>query len=147
MSLGWLVIKERGTSHYTSSWLLARRNLTVPIRIHHVQVAIPSGGAARARAFYGGLLGLEEVTKPANLQGRGGLWYQAGNLQLHLGVDRAFRPAEKAHVAFQVVGLAALRRRLDAAGHATSEDEPLPGYDRCYVNDPFGNRTELVEPR
>ncbi len=119
----------------------------MPVRIHHVQVAIPPGGEEQARAFYGGLLGLEEVAKPANLQGRGGLWYQAGPLQVHLGVDRTFRPAEKAHVAFQVVGLAALRRRLDAAGHATSEDVPLPGYARCYVNDPFGNRTELVEPR
>jgi catechol 2,3-dioxygenase-like lactoylglutathione lyase family enzyme len=123
------------------------RSVAVPVRIHHVQVAIPPGGEARARAFYGGLLGLEEVAKPANLRGRGGLWYRAGPRQLHLGVDPAFRPAEKAHVAFQVVGLAALRRRLDAAGHATSEDEPLPGYARCYVDDPFGNRTELVEPR
>ena len=117
----------------------------MPVRIHHVQVAIPPGG--EARAFYGGLLGLVEVAKPENLRGRGGLWYRAGALQVHLGVDPAFRPAEKAHVAFQVVGLAALRRCLAAAGHATSEDEPLPGYGRCYVNDPFGNRTELVEPR
>lgn len=116
------------------------------IAIHHVQVAIPAGGEERARAFYGGLLGLVEIAKPANLQQRGGVWYQTANLQVHLGVDPAFRPAAKAHVAFQVADLPAVRRRLEAAGHETSEDEHLPGYARCYVNDPFGNRTELVEP-
>ena len=116
------------------------------VQVHHDQVAIPPDGEARAREFYGVLLELEEIAKPANLRRRG-VWFQTGNLQLHLGVDRAFRPAEKAHVAFQVVALARLRQRLDAAGYATTEDEVLPGYARCYVSDPFGNRTELVEPR
>lgn len=116
------------------------------VKVDHVQIAMPPGGEALARAFYG-LLGLEEIAKPANLQPRGGVWFQSGNLQLHLGVDQAFRPATKAHVAFQVVDLAGLRRRLDAAGYATREDEPLPGVARCYVDDPFGNRTELMERR
>jgi hypothetical protein len=66
---------------------------------------------------------------------------------VHFGVDRAFRPAAKAHVAFQVEDLAGLRARLDSAGYITTEDAPLLGFERCYVNDPFGNRTELVEPR
>ncbi len=114
--------------------------------IHHVQVAIPAGGEDEARRFYGGLLGLAETAKPANLRGRGGVWFDTGSLQLHLGVDPDFRPAEKAHVALQVAGLAALRDRLAAAGYATTEDEPLPGFARCYVRDPFGNRVELLEP-
>ncbi len=92
------------------------------------------------------MLGFEEVPKPVNLQQRGGVWFNTGNLQLHLGVDHAFHPAEKAHVAFEVNGLADLRGRLVAAGYATTDDEPLAGYQRCYVTDPFGNRTELLEP-
>ncbi len=117
------------------------------LTIHHVQVAIPAGGEERARAFYGELLGFREVPKPANLQARGGgVWFAAGALQLHLGVDKAFRPAEKAHVAYQVSGLRALRNRLTATGYEPVDDEPLAGYDRFYVNDPFGNRLELLEP-
>ena len=114
--------------------------------IHHIQIAIPAGGEAAARSFYGDLLALEEVSKPANLQARGGVWFQSATLQLHLGVDNAFRPAGKAHVAFQVHDLPAVRARLIAAGYTISEDEPLPGYHRCYVADPFGNRTEILEP-
>ncbi|MBA2753874.1 MAG: VOC family protein [Chloroflexia bacterium] len=116
------------------------------LTIHHVQVAIPAGGEERARAFYGELLGFREVPKPANLRARGGIWFAAGALQLHLGVDMAFRPAEKAHVAYQVSGLRALRNRLTATGYEPVDDEPLAGYDRFYVNDPFGNRLELLEP-
>ena len=115
----------------------------VPI-IDHVQVAMPAGGEEAARRFYGGLLGLAEVERPANLRKRGGVWFATGNLALHLGVDRECRPAEKAHVAFRVTGLAALRQRLVAAGYAVSDDEPLPGFDRFYVKDPFGNRMELL---
>ena len=115
-------------------------------RIHHVQVAIPPAGEEQARRFYGRLLGLADVPKPPPLQARGGVWFATGNVQLHLGVDPAFQPARKAHVALEVRGLAALRARLEEAGHPTTEDEPLPGYRRCYVADPFGNRTELLEP-
>ncbi len=114
--------------------------------IHHIQVAIPADGETRARAFYGTLLGLEEIAKPPHLQRRGGVWFQTGSLQLHLGVDPAFHPAEKAHVAFQVVDLPSVVQRLATAGYVATEDEPLPGFARCYVSDPFGNRTELLEP-
>lgn len=115
-------------------------------RIHHVQVAIPAGGEEQARRFYGTMLGFQEVSKPANLQGRGGVWFATGNLQLHLGVDHAFRAAKKAHVAFEIDGLDGLRERLVASGYALVDDEPLAGYRRCYVADPFGNRMELLEP-
>jgi len=114
--------------------------------IHHVQVAIPAGGEAAARRFYGDLLGFPELPKPEPLRRRGGVWFATGTLDLHLGVDPDFRPARKAHVAYRVDGLAALRDRLAAAGHPPLEDEPLPGYRRCYVDDPFGNRVELLEP-
>lgn len=116
------------------------------VSLHHVQIAIPAGGEGRARDFYGRLLGLPEIAKPENLRARGGVWFQTETLQLHLGVDPDFRPATKAHAAFAVAGLAALRERLAAAGYRAWTDEPLPGWERCYVADPFGNRTELLEP-
>ncbi len=118
--------------------------MTLP-SIDHVQVAIPVGGEAAARRFYGELLGFAEIPKPENLRRRGGVWFGTGNLDLHLGVDADFRPARKAHVAFRVADLAAVRDRFAAAGYPAVEDEPLPGYRRCYVDDPFGNRTELGE--
>ncbi|MBW8859749.1 MAG: hypothetical protein JF570_08465, partial [Caulobacter sp.] len=40
----------------------------------------------------------------------------------------------------------ALKARLVEAGYALKDDEPLEGYDRVYVDDPFGNRIELLEP-
>jgi catechol 2,3-dioxygenase-like lactoylglutathione lyase family enzyme len=114
--------------------------------IHHVQIAIPTGGEPDARGFYGELLRLEEVPKPENLQKRGGVWFSTGSLELHLGVDPTFRPATKAHVAFEVSDLQGLRVRIEAAGHDIVEDEPLPGYDRFYTADPFGNRLEFLSP-
>ncbi len=120
--------------------------MTLP-RIHHVQVAIPAGGEDAARTFFGEILGLREVEKPTALRARGGVWFETGNLQLHLGVDPAFRPATKAHVALEVQCLNALRDRLIDAGHRVQEDVPLDGFDRLHVDDPFGNRTELVEAR
>ncbi|AMY69350.1 VOC family protein [Frigidibacter mobilis] len=121
--------------------------MTAPalLALHHVQLAMPAGGEAQARAFYGALLGLTEVPKPAPLQGRGGLWFERGSLRLHLGVEAPFTPARKAHPAFAVQGLAALADRLQEAGHPTRAEIDLPGMDRLYVDDPFGNRLELLE--
>lgn len=114
--------------------------------IDHIQVAMPPGGEAEARAFYGGLLGFVETPKPASLAGRGGVWFRAGAAQLHLGVEREFQPARKAHPAFLTDGLDTLATRLAAAGCSVNADEPpLPGYRRVHVADPFGNRIELME--
>jgi catechol 2,3-dioxygenase-like lactoylglutathione lyase family enzyme len=116
------------------------------MQIEHVQLAMPVGGEQLARRFYGGLLGIPEVMKPPNLAKRGGCWFERGNLKLHLGVEADFRPARKAHVALLVEDLTALRRKLSAADVAVKDDEPLQGYHRVYVDDPFGNRLELMEP-
>jgi catechol 2,3-dioxygenase-like lactoylglutathione lyase family enzyme len=114
--------------------------------IHHIQIAIPAGGEAAARAFYVVLVGLAEVPKPDSLAGRGGIWLDAGSIGLHLGVDPDFRAATKAHVAFTVDGLEALRERLALAGYPIVEDEELPGFERFYTADPFGNRIEFLRP-
>lgn len=114
--------------------------------IHHVQVAIPAGGEDAARAFYGALLGFCEIPKPPILAKRGGVWFQTGNLQLHLGVDASFAPAKKAHIAYEVDDLPMIRLRLADADYVIIEDELLPGFDRFYVADPFGNRVEILAP-
>lgn len=114
--------------------------------VHHVQIAIPAGGEDAARRFYRDVLGFREVEKPENLRARGGAWFETGNLQLHLGVDPAFTPATKAHVAFEVRAIEPMRERCLAAGYPVRQDEPLPGYERFYVDDPFGNRTEILQP-
>lgn len=116
------------------------------VRLDHVQIAIPQGGEAAAREFYAGLLAIPERAKPANLAARGGVWFEAGELKLHAGVDPDFKPARKAHPAFIVEDLAALVERLRAAGVRVTSDEPLAGYERVFVSDPFGNRVELLEP-
>ena len=117
------------------------------VGVDHVQIAMPAGGEAEARAFYGDLLGIPEIPKPPALAARGGAWFERGTLKIHLGVDRDFRPARKAHAGLLASGLDALVERLRASGYAIVDDEPLAGYQRVYVNDPFGNRLELMEPR
>ena len=114
--------------------------------LHHVQLAMPVGGENEARAFYQETLGIPEVDKPPHLAARGGCWFERGALKVHLGVERDFVAARKAHPAFIVDGLRGLVARLDRAGYRVWEDQPLEGYDRIYVDDPFGNRIELMEP-
>jgi catechol 2,3-dioxygenase-like lactoylglutathione lyase family enzyme len=113
--------------------------------IEHVQLAMPAGREAEARAFYEGLLGIPEVPKPPNLSKRGGAWFERGALKIHLGVEAEFRPARKAHPALLVADLQPLIANLRSAGIAIIDDEPLAGYLRVYVADPFGNRIELME--
>ena len=114
--------------------------------IDHVQLAGPPGCEERARRFFGEILGMEELPKPPALQARGGVWFRCGAHQLHIGIEKEFRPARKAHPAFRVEDLKALRTRLRASGIAFQEDDLLPGADRIYVDDPFGNRLEFLEP-
>ena len=107
---------------------------------------MPPGREAEARAFYTGLLGLPEIPKPPALAKRGGCWFERGALKVHLGVEKNFVPARKAHPALLVQNLPALTARLEREGVPVITDESLEGYDRAYVADPFGNRIELLEP-
>jgi catechol 2,3-dioxygenase-like lactoylglutathione lyase family enzyme len=106
----------------------------------HVQLAMPAGGEDVAREFYAGLLGIPELAKPPHLAVRGGCWFEAPGVKLHLGVEAGFRPARKAHPALVVDDLPALLARLTAVGCAVTPD----GADSAYVDDPFGNRIELM---
>ena len=115
------------------------------LEIEHVQLAMPPGKEHEARKFYVSVLGFVEVPKPENLALRGGCWFEHGCVRVHLGVQSDFIPATKAHPAFVVKCLKTIRSELDSAGVTCSDDEPLKGFDRTYVNDPFGNRIELME--
>jgi catechol 2,3-dioxygenase-like lactoylglutathione lyase family enzyme len=113
--------------------------------IDHVQLAMPAGREDDARRFYSGLLGRPERTKPPALAARGGTWFESASVKIHLGVEADFRPARKAHPALLVRDLRALVAVLLTGGHAVTEDGPVEGRDRGYVDDPFGNRIELIE--
>ena len=113
--------------------------------IDHVQLAMPAGEEEKARAFYNKVLEIEEMPKPPHLAKRGGVWFEQGNLKIHLGVDKNFRSAKKAHPALLVEGLDELAEKCRNAGYEVIADEPLEDYKRVYVSDPFGNRIELME--
>ena len=119
------------------------------VGLDHVQVAAPPGSEAEARAFYGRLLGLEELEKPEPLAARGGAWFACGAQQLHVGVQDPFLASRKAHPGLAVSDLAALEalaERLTGAGSPVRWDDRLAGVRRFYTEDPWGNRLELCVP-
>lgn len=115
------------------------------VGLDHVQVAITPGGEAAARAFYGEMLGMTELDKPASLTERGGVWFACGAQQLHCGVEEEVAPSRH-HPALLTDDLDALRRRLEEAGFPIAIDAALPGFRRFYTRDPFGNRIEVMQP-
>ncbi|HAM02217.1 MAG TPA: glyoxalase [Acidimicrobiaceae bacterium] len=106
---------------------------------------MPPGGEAEAVRFYQGLLGLGRQPKPPVLAARGGCWFSNGSVSVHLGVEPGFVPARKAHPALVVDGFDALVESLVSAGYPVQPDAAVPGVRRGYVDDPFGNRIEIVE--
>jgi catechol 2,3-dioxygenase-like lactoylglutathione lyase family enzyme len=110
--------------------------------IDHVQLAMPAGGEDAARAFYAGVLGIPEVPKPPALAARGGCWFELGPTRVHVGVEADFRPARKAHPALLVAGL---RDFVARQGLAITWADDVPDVVHGYVDDPFGNRIELVD--
>ena len=114
--------------------------------IDHVQLAMPPGREQDAVDFYERLLEIPQVPKPPHLAVRGGCWFERGELKIHLGVEADFIAAKKAHPALLVRGLAELVDRLRSSAVEVRDGEPLDGYEHAYVDDPFGNRIELIEP-
>lgn len=114
--------------------------------LDHVQLAAPPGSEDALRAFYAGVLGMTEIPKPPVLAARGGCWFQAGGVQLHLGVEEDFRPARKAHPGLRVTGIEAYAAQLTAGDTRVVWDGNLPGHRRFYAEDPVGNRLEFLEP-
>jgi hypothetical protein len=121
---------------------LAKTNRTPWKGIGHVQLAIPIGGEQTARKFYMEVLGLAEVPKPTALAARGGAWFEAGSTRIHVGVEEPFAPAKKAHPALVIEGL---REFIESSGIDARWSDEIPGVERCHIDDPFGNRIELIE--
>jgi catechol 2,3-dioxygenase-like lactoylglutathione lyase family enzyme len=118
------------------------------VGVDHVQITIPPGAEDEARRFYGDLLCFQEIEKPANRQDRGGLWLQAGAVEIHIGVETGIdRAQSKAHVAYRVHDLAFWRARLTDAGVQMKDALPLPNGSSFEFRDPFGNRVEFVQLR
>ncbi|TCP30547.1 catechol 2,3-dioxygenase-like lactoylglutathione lyase family enzyme [Scopulibacillus darangshiensis] len=113
--------------------------------IDHVQVCIPPGNENKARKFYSDILGLPEIEKPDALKPKGGLWYQIGPLQLHIGVENMTRELGKRHVAFEVVDIEEARTLLNQKSIPIKNETPIPNVDRFSFRDPFGNRIELLQ--
>ncbi|WP_311857352.1 VOC family protein [Priestia flexa] len=114
-------------------------------RIDHVQLAAPPNSENEARRFFHELLGFQEVQKPTELQKNGGVWFTLNNCELHIGIEQTFIPAQKAHPAFEVENLFALKKHLTTHHVPFIQDEKLLNANRIYVNDPFGNRLEFLE--
>ncbi|MFB6983359.1 VOC family protein [Streptomyces scopuliridis] len=112
----------------------------------HVLLAAPPGSEAELRGYYVEVLGMTEIPKPPALAARGGCWFQAGSVQLHLGIEKDFRPPKKAHPGLRVTGIEAYAHRVGAAGAPVVWDDNLPGHRRFYSEDPVGNRLEFLEP-
>ncbi|MCQ1582238.1 VOC family protein [Streptomyces parvus] len=114
--------------------------------VDHVQLAAPPGSEDALRTFYADALGMTEIPKPPVPAARGGCWFAAGPVQLHLGIEADFRPAKKAHPGLRVTGIVEYAARLESHGVAVTWDDNLPGHRRFYAHDPAGNRLEFLEP-
>lgn len=115
--------------------------------VDHVQLAAYERCEPDARGFYGDVLGWKEIPKPESLRQRGGVWFQCGAHQVHIGVQKDFTPAAKAHPAFEVRNINLLREHLIERNIQVISDDARADEDvqRFYVNDPFGNRLEFLE--
>lgn len=145
-----ITVEEGLVSHRVDYWdsmayLRQVQSAAIGVRaVDHVELCMPPGGGSDARAFYHDVLGMTEVPKPEYAANGGGCWFERADARLHLGVDAAFRPARRAHPALVVGDLRSLLDRLEAAGYAVAPAEECPDGHRAFVDDPFGNRLELV---
>lgn len=114
-------------------------------RLDHVQICIPIGAEDEARAFYTGVLGFTEIEKPETLKASGGLWYQVGDIELHIGVENREGYRSKSHPAFEVENIEAVRRYLEEKGVVTKDEKVIPTVTRFSFLDPFQNRIEFLE--
>ncbi|MGE7920934.1 VOC family protein [Viridibacillus sp. NPDC093762] len=113
--------------------------------IAHIQLAAPKGSEDKAKRFFGDILGFREIEKPELLKKRGGVWFEFAHYQIHIGIEEPFTPAKKAHPAFEVENIEDLKSHLSKNNIKFIIDGDLPGANRIYINDPFGNRVEILE--
>lgn len=115
------------------------------MHLHHVQLSGPAGCEQLMREFWVGVIGATEVEKPEMLRARGGAWFRAGTLEVHVGVEEGFTPARKAHPGIAVADVEALAARVESSGAPVVWDENIPGLQRFHTTDPVGNRIEFQQ--
>jgi catechol 2,3-dioxygenase-like lactoylglutathione lyase family enzyme len=115
------------------------------MKLQHVSIPMPAAGHEAARAFYGGLLGLEERDVPPTLDPSGLIWFRVGDeLELHL-YDSDETPLHAQHFCLRTEsGLGELRAKLEAGGVEAHDTQEIVGRPRFMCRDPFGNRVELT---
>ena len=120
-------------------------------QIDHVQVTVPSASEGASKHFYGTVLGLEQIPKPASpgsARSQSGAWYRCGSVELHLSVEDlpGDNSASRRHVCFMVTNLAEAEAAMrEAAIEIMQDNQPIEGWQRFYVRDPGGNRIEIAE--
>ena len=115
------------------------------MRLTHINVTMPKGGEDIARSFYRDLLGLREVPKPESIRNRGGVWFDAGGLDIHVSVEEnRTGPDAYRHFGLECADVDGLRAKLQAEGVVTDNGRPTP-WKRFFAHDPFGNRIEIHE--
>ncbi len=113
-------------------------------RLDHVQICIPIGKENEARAFYTNIIGLKEIPKPKELLGRGGLWYDVADIQLHIGTENEINTSKR-HPAFEITDIKSAKEHLKKNNVTIQEEIQIPGQQRFSFIDPFGNRVELLQ--
>ena len=115
------------------------------MHLSHINISMPKGNEDKARSFYATCLGLREIPKPEPIRGRGGVWFDAGGLDVHVSVEENRSGADvQRHFGLECPDVDAVRPRLTAAGIETEDGRPTP-WKRFFVRDPFGNRIEIHE--
>jgi catechol 2,3-dioxygenase-like lactoylglutathione lyase family enzyme len=117
------------------------------VGLDHVQLAMPPGSESEAEDFYADLLGFVRIPKAEPMASRGGCWFVSGPVALHVGAEADFRPARKAHPALVVRDLQELAGEAVERGLDVRSNPDLPAGAGCYIDDPFGNRIELIDAR
>ncbi len=113
-------------------------------RLDHIQICIPAGKEEGARKFYTEIIGLKEISKPAELIINGGLWFEIADIQLHIGIENEMNKSKR-HPAFEISNLPEVRKHLEKNEIKIKNETHLPGQNRFSFCDPFGNRIEFLE--
>ncbi|MDR7072069.1 VOC family protein [Fictibacillus barbaricus] len=116
------------------------------VGVHHVQLCIPANQEKEAQKFYCEILQLQEIEKPDSLKKNGGMWFQLGSQELHIGVENLSGPKGKQHPAFLVQEIDLWRNHLIEQGINIQKEAAIPGFNRFSIRDPFDNRLEFIEP-
>lgn len=113
-------------------------------RLDHIQICIPAGMEDEARKFYTDILNLTEIEKPDSLKPNGGLWYEAGDIQIHIGAEDEINNSKR-HPAFEIEELLRVKEYLTSKNIVIKNEIDIPGINRFSFKDPFGNRIEFLE--